>query len=195
MAIIFLLVLVKGCISIKINDDGSAGLEKTNKISAFSILDIDKKFEYKKPSEINFQEINAENIQEIRAEKEKVWIYVWGSWCQPCIEKLPNLVDIGRKNKELKLVLIAEDYKLEALQNILFENGYSEVPYLLDSEQYGTKTKEKSRRLNQEMTGASNHQAGFPQNYLYNSITNKEYYQAGAITDEMLESFGILLSN
>jgi len=182
---------MQSCV-ITINDDGSK-LERNKKfVSEFDINDLGETKSYKTKDDIRFQTITGANIQEVISKEQKTWVYVWGSWCSPCIEKLPRIVELDALNPDMTILLISEDYHIESLQNLLFKNQYSKVPYLLDSETYGDRTREKIKILQKELGGGLEFEHGFPQNYFFN---NEEIvlYEIGALSDEDYQKCNIKL--
>ena len=47
------------------------------------------------------------------------WVNVWATWCQPCIEEIPTLVEweerLGREGKPIDLVLVSADGEADAV--------------------------------------------------------------------------------
>ena len=53
------------------------------------------------------------------AEDRWRWVNVWATWCQPCIEEIPTLVEweerLGREGKPIDLVLLSADADADAV--------------------------------------------------------------------------------
>lgn len=186
---LFTICLFQSCV-IRISDDGSRDVKDPSAISAFDIKDFGKNKKYQSEADILFQEINGSNMVQINNQSKKTWIYLWGSWCKPCIEKLPSMIAIDKMNKDLDIILVSEDYAIAPLQKILFKNGYDKTPYLLESKSYGTSTIKKVKMLNQELCPECEFESGFPQNYLYQN-TSMELYKIGALEDADFQKIGI----
>ena len=190
ISILLIIIGLQSCV-IRINDDGSREVTSHERISKFELKDLGKTKKYESEGTIQFQVIKGEDIKKARTGNKKTWVYVWGSWCKPCIDKIPKLIEIGNKNKDLNILLVSEDYKIETLQKILFKNNYDKIPYILDSETYGTNTREKAKKLNQELCEGCEFEAGFPQNYLFNEKENVEFYKSGKLENTELNKAGI----
>lgn len=186
---LFIISLLQSCV-IRINDDGSRDLKDPSAISAFELKDFGKNKKYSSEAAIQFQIINGEDMNSIINESTQTWIYLWGSWCKPCIEKLPSIIEMDKKNKDVDILLVSEDYATATLQKILFGNDYNKVPYILDSEGYGTSTSKKAKILNQELCPECEFENGFPQNYLYQNAA-MQLYKIGALEDEDFQKAGI----
>ena len=194
--ILLLIVLVstflaQSCLQIQFNDDGARDLKNSDGLSSFKLEDVGAAQKYDSKESIEFQVVKGEDLQAIRSAKNKTWIYVWGSWCTPCIEKLPKLIEMDNNDPSLNIVLVAEDYRLSTLQKILYANNYNKIPYILDSETYGSNTKVKAKKLNQELCIDCLYEEGFPQNYIYNADKGIELYRVGAVDSKELNKLGI----
>jgi len=188
MAIFF---LSYSCSSIRVNDDGSRYYSHSN-IKAFDIKDLNTVFDYKSQEKISFQSVNGTNLGKAVKENSLTWIFVWGDWCRPCIEKLPKMIDIARNNPHLKIVLVAEGYRTGSLQKILFEAEYKGMPYILDSEVYGTNTKQKVKKLNGDLCPTCEFQPAFPQNYIFKEDGTLLLYHGGGIDSSKLVELNLL---
>ncbi len=187
--------LTQSCITIRINDDGSRDLKEneTAAIVPFNLTDVGQVKEYASQEQIQFQEVNAEDLKEIKKLSKKTWIYLWGSWCKPCIAKLPKLIELDKKDDSLNIIFVSEDYYITELQRLLHSNNYNKTPYLLDSKIYGSDKSAKPRQLKEEFLPEVNFDPGFPQNYVFNRTMNSQIYKAGLIEEIELQKIDILM--
>lgn len=195
LPIAFLLMIsLQGCV-IRINDDGyrDVKLEDQRLISNFTMDDLDKTMVYESKEDIHFQIIKGDDFREVVKKNDKVWIYVWASWCKPCIEKFPKIIEIAEKNEDLVVLLVSQNYDLDNLQNHLFNSNYNKVPYILDSTSYGRKTAAKMRNLQEDLCPTCEFSDGFPQNYIYYKGKNLQIYKGGLVEDAELKDLGIRL--
>lgn len=195
-SILFLMLIfliINGCITIQVSSDNSKESQDSEQLSTFDLADVGKKVNYKAATDINFQIINGADLLNAKAASKKTWIYLWGSWCKPCIEKMPTMMEIARKNKDLNILFVSEDYRISGLQKILFENNFDGIPYILDADTYGTRTKEKSKKLHAEIFSELEFIPGFPKNYIYNSKKEAKLFKIGLIEQDELKRLGIKL--
>jgi len=105
------------------------------------------------------------------------WVLVnfWATWCPPCLEEIPDLVDLHESKKNNIVVLgVALDYR-NAQQVKDFADGLLvSYPVILGN-----------RKLASQI-GPVN---GLPTTYLYNPQGRLVAHQTGAITREAVESF------
>lgn len=83
-----------------------------------------------------FELFNAEgkkySLQDLRG--TVTVLHFWASWCPPCLEEIPQWVQLGSvfKDRGVKLVAISLDRNWEDLHKILPQRSYPEVISLLD---------------------------------------------------------------
>lgn len=186
-----ILLLMNSCISIQVASDGSKQEQDSEQISTFDLADLGKKLKYNASTDINFQIVNGADLLNAKSSNKKTWIYLWGSWCKPCIEKMPTMMEIARKNKDLNILFVSENYNISALQKILFENDFNGIPYILDADAYGTRTKEKAKNLHEEISNEIEFIPGYPKNYIYNTKKEAKLFKIGALDKEDLGKLGI----
>jgi thiol-disulfide isomerase/thioredoxin len=80
-------------------------------LSAFTLSDNLQ--ENAKPEPL-LKDVNAEELREVieSYEGEKaVLVNVWATWCAPCIEEIPDIVEIQRKYKDrLQVIFVSADF-------------------------------------------------------------------------------------
>jgi thiol-disulfide isomerase/thioredoxin len=105
------------------------------------------------------------------------WVLVnyWATWCPPCLEEIPDLIDL-HENKKNNLVVIgvATDYRSSKQVTDFAEGLLVTYPIVLGN----------SKVINQ--IGPVQ---GLPTTYLYNPEGKMVAQQVGAITREAVESF------
>jgi thiol-disulfide isomerase/thioredoxin len=61
-------------------------------------------------------------------------VNVWASWCEPCREEFPALLDVARQRQSegLRLVLVSADFEnqLPAVRSFLAEHGVRDTTYI-----------------------------------------------------------------
>ena len=62
-----------------------------------------------------------------------VLVNVWSTWCIPCIEEFPHIVDLGKdyKNEDLKVVFVSADWdeNSQAVYDFLVSEGVTGIHY------------------------------------------------------------------
>lgn len=80
--------------------------------STFSLLLVLLCFNQSKAQKI--ETISAEQVQTIikqKTDKKVVVINVWATWCGPCVEEFPDLVELAEKySKEIEVMFISADF-------------------------------------------------------------------------------------
>lgn len=98
---------------------------------------------------------------------EKVWIYVWASWCKPCIEKLPDLVELS-KQKDLTIYFISIEPDGSKCHSLLIQNGFKGKSYILETKYFKHKKVDKVQYKLKKLFGVEDDpNYGIPQNYLF----------------------------
>src|SRR5690625_7713015 len=102
-----------------------------NKLKSSYINDFDlliQKMENPTENEIFSVSNNELNHLITTLKKEKTLMYTFGWWCEPCIEKLPEILNLKNKYKDkIDLILLTaekEDSKYLYLTNWYFENKF-----------------------------------------------------------------------
>ena len=66
-------------------------------------------------SKLDLRDYNGDKLVLDRSEldkPQKLVIHFWASWCSPCVNEVPELVEYAQKNPDVKFVIVsADDYK------------------------------------------------------------------------------------
>lgn len=115
---------------------------------------------------ITMQEVAAADLPLQLSGAEQTWFYVWGSWCAPCIKKLPELVKKNSADASLTIHFVAvEDDGGDKAVALLKKHGYKGRLLLITASQ-------KSKfDINGELRKAfgvakNDPNFGYPQNYI-----------------------------
>lgn len=50
---------------------------------------------------------------------EGVIVHFWASWCDPCINEIPDLIEYAKKNTKTKIILVSQDFDFDSLNKFL----------------------------------------------------------------------------
>ncbi len=189
--LLLLCLALVSCIEIYKNEDHSKELSTFNRqnLIPFRLNDTGKDLPVSKAQHIVFQETDAAKLKQQLQLGKKTWVYMWGSWCGPCRKKLPLLAQIRREHPEMNLIMIADDYDFAELQSLLYSNKIFVQTYILDYLKYGNKIYEKERRFWDELALEGTYSDGVPQNYLFDTAGQLQFFGAGNIPDTTLQQF------
>ncbi len=64
-------------------------------------------------------------------------INVWATWCEPCIQEIPQLIEMQKKleGTDMKLIAVSVDEDLSTAPNFLAKHNLKDFDTLLDPEQ------------------------------------------------------------
>ena len=105
------------------------------------------------------------------------WVLVnfWATWCPPCLEEIPDLVDLHENKKNNLVVLgVALDYRDAELVKDFADSMLVSYPVILG---------------NRKMAAQIGPVDGLPTTYLYNPQGKLVAHQLGAITRADVENF------
>lgn len=105
------------------------------------------------------------------------WVLVnfWATWCPPCLEEIPDLVDLHENKKNNLVVLgVALDYQDGGLVKDFADSMMVSYPIILG---------------NRKMAAQIGPVDGLPTTYLYNPQGKLVAHQLGAITRADVEDF------
>ncbi len=59
-------------------------------------------------------------------------VNVWATWCAPCREEMPDLLETARRHPDVRLVLVSADFddRLADVRRFLVERGVSGTTYI-----------------------------------------------------------------
>ena len=99
------------------------------------------------------QEANIDELQQIidSYEGEKaVLINMWATWCGPCVEEFPHIVELQRKYDErLQVIFVSADFEKGPAINFLREQGVDWTTYFKTG-----KDQEFITKMSSEWSGA-----------------------------------------
>lgn len=75
----------------------------------------------------------AQLQEELLKASVPVVVNVWATWCRPCVEEFPEILEFARNNRgNVKVVLVSADFssRRELVEKFLRERGVGFVTYL-----------------------------------------------------------------
>ncbi|KDA53523.1 hypothetical protein EG19_04790 [Thermoanaerobaculum aquaticum] len=75
----------------------------------------------------------AQLQEELRKASVPVVVNVWATWCRPCVEEFPEILEFARKNQgNVKVMLVSADFssRRELVEKFLRERGVGFATYL-----------------------------------------------------------------
>lgn len=189
--LLLLYSLAPACIELRIDDDGSRdlGVGALQYIKPFDLADTGIDRPARKSGDLVFAETDATKLKQQLHLGKKTWVYVWGSWCSPCRQKLPFIAQVHRDHPDWNILPVADDYDIAELQALLFSSQLLVQPYILDFRKYGTRIYEKERQLWNELALGGEYHNAVPQNYLFDETGKLLYYGPGAIPAEIMKRY------
>ncbi len=88
---------------------------------------------------------------EIYKGHKAVLVNVWATWCKPCIEEFPMIIDLEKSEKNLKVIFVNTDFldnKID-VENFLIEQGLEKFSFIKNQ-----KDQSFIDGLHEEWTGA-----------------------------------------
>jgi hypothetical protein len=119
----------------------------------FNIDNIGKKLTLQEPSDVYFEEMRAENIQEIAQKNKATLLVIWYPNCGSILQAVVDVLNKGLNNYEnpdFELVLLSTSYKIPDAQNNLFMIKYKILSYVL-SHEYGKTLIDKKINLGKDL--------------------------------------------
>ena len=106
------------------------------------------------------------------------WVLVnfWATWCPPCLEEIPDLIELHDKHKDKDLVVlgVAMDYRSMQQVKDFAEQMFVSYPVILG-------TRESAAQVGRI--------SGLPTTYLFNPQGKMVAYNVGAITRKAVENY------
>lgn len=71
--------------------------------------------------------------EELRKASVPVVVNVWATWCRPCVEEFPEVLEFARKHQgDVKVMLVSADFvsRRELVERVLRERSVGFVTYL-----------------------------------------------------------------
>lgn len=127
--------------------------------------------------------VNAAAVKKLleQSKGSVVWLNVWATWCQPCVEEFPVLLKLRRQHqaKGLRMVFVSSDFpdNTEAVQTFLKKQGVSFPTYLKDE-----KDMPFIEGLETSWTGA------LPLNILYDRTGARRAMWEGEVKPEVMQA-------
>ena len=88
-------------------------LDNKFELSAKSIPKKSKRLQiysnFYKNTDINFADSTKHKLSDFKS--KTLIVNFWASWCIPCLEEMPTLINLEKKYKDVKVVYVAEDEK------------------------------------------------------------------------------------
>lgn len=74
--------------------------------------------------------IDGGSLAPAKLKNKIVIMNFWASWCAPCIEEVPSLIELTKKNKDIVVLAISGDSKTEDLQAFMKSfPGFNQEPF------------------------------------------------------------------
>jgi hypothetical protein len=123
-------------------------------------------------------------IQQLVGEKDITHVYIYGSFCKPCVAEMPAIVQMHEARPEVGLVMVTPEswVALNRIKSFLMARQVGFPTYILDLEKYGDEylgVKRYMKLLNELHSGYAG-PTGFPTHLLLNREHKVLYATAGA---------------
>lgn len=104
------------------------------------------------------------------------WVLVnfWATWCPPCRDEIPDLIELHERHKDLVVIGIAMDYRDPAQVKKFAEEMFISYPLVLGDSRIAAQI------------GAI---PGLPTTYLYNPQGKLAAFNVGALTRQAVETY------
>ncbi|MDO7844991.1 hypothetical protein Q5H92_01370 [Hymenobacter sp. M29] len=128
--------------------------------------------------------VDAAGIQRLVGEKDITHVYIYGSFCKPCVAEMPVIMRMHEAQPAVGLVMVTPEswVELNQVKRFLVARQVVFPTYILDMEKYGdefTGIKRYSKLLNELYPGYTG-PTGFPTHLLLNRQHKVLYATAGA---------------
>lgn len=78
----------------------------------------------------NLKLVEGTHLDFAKLKNKIVIMNFWASWCAPCIEEVPSLVELTKKNKDIVVLAISGDSKIEDLVAFMKSfPGFNQAPF------------------------------------------------------------------
>lgn len=73
--------------------------------------------------DFTFSKMNGRSYALSQFSGQKILLNFWASWCLPCLEEFPVLIELARENPELILVAVSSDMTEDAMKAFINKIG------------------------------------------------------------------------
>ena len=128
--------------------------------------------------------VDAAAIQQLVREKEVTHIYIYGTFCRPCVAEMPAIMQMHQARPAVGLVMVTPEswVELNQVKSFLAARQVGFPTYILDVEKYGDEYNGMKRylKLVNELQPGYAGPVGFPTHLLLSREHKVLYATAGA---------------